>query len=285
MSLSSLDRSWWSVVYRNRLSAAERRDAVSELASAARDPAVQSRLIAAGVHVDVLAALVDAGVASSHLTTDSAGATAALWAVQAQVARLVANLAYQQENKGAVFEAGASEALEAAARAVLPSYERHAAARRALGSSAVGAGTSSYCPAASAATAAACTGGPPPSAASGEEATAAVLLETAAALANLASGPQLRSRCLEPASSVLTLLFQLARLRADIAGEAVRALSNLACSSATHTRLLELRLPQARPPLLPHTWVGGGKEQRVIQGRDGRVSALEVAALRPTPPP
>lgn len=133
------------------------RSALSDLASHARDPKVQGRLVAGGIPSLAVDALRCA------IPEPAGPAAAECWHVQAQAARLLANLAYLQENKPAVFGAGAAEALESAARAALSVHDRDVAADRAVGPAGEGE-------------------------AERVEAVACILVEAAAALANLASG-------------------------------------------------------------------------------------------------
>jgi hypothetical protein len=205
---------WWSRVYPG-LAPQEQRNTLHDLASHARDPTVQARLVAAGIHSFVVGAL------RSAIPEPAGPAAAECWHVQAQAARLLANLAYLQESKAAVFGAGAAEALESAARVAISAHDREAAATRAVGT-----------------------------ASGGGEAAVSLLIEACAALANLGSGPSLRARCLEPDCTLLPLLLRLARLRPDIGSEAVRAISNLACTPATRHRLCDLNAPRLLLKLL-----------------------------------
>mmetsp|Transcript_34176 Transcript_34176/g.110403 ORF Transcript_34176/g.110403 Transcript_34176/m.110403 type:complete len:1274 (+) Transcript_34176:55-3876(+) len=223
------DAGWWSTVYPG-LALPGQRSALSDLASHARDPKVQGRLVAGGIPSLAVDALRCA------IPEPAGPAAAECWHVQAQAARLLANLAYLQENKPAVFGAGAAEALESAARAALSVHDRDVAADRAVGPAGEGE-------------------------AERVEAVACILVEAAAALANLASGPSLRARCMEPGCTLLPLLLRLSRLRPDIGGEAVRAVSNLACMPVMKNRLCDLNAPRLLLDLLaarvPRNAMGG----------------------------
>jgi hypothetical protein len=207
---------------------------LSRLATRARQAETQNRLVAKGLQRLLVSEVLLRRAPVTLFEAD------ALRTEQAEAARCIANLAFQQSNKPAVVEAGGLDALEGLLSAEL----QCARAGAPLG-----------------------------------DAAAALILEATAAIANLASSSEVRVRCAEATCPVPVLLLEVIELwrgaRANrrrrrsgvvtapgtgpslysAASEATRGLKNLACDPITHARLLGAgaleSLQQAPPPPPP----------------------------------
>ncbi len=194
------------------LPSAKRVQWLSELATQARDPHEQSRLVGEGLHHRLISSVL-AGI----------GAHDELRLEQAQAARCLANLSYQQPNKVAVAQAGGLQALEALLRAQMETQWKAFLNK----------------------------GGEAAAAARAEDASAALLLEVVAAIANLVTSERVSAYGSGEGAGLARLLVDATRLwpgsaetsqvdeRCAVASEAARGLKNMACDPSMHARLLE----------------------------------------------